>query len=438
MGRFVKAFLSDEGVNTSYLIVDTASQTPLALHSVSALENSETQFYHTSVLETTASLLALTLEDLQKCQAVLITGHLFATPALAKATKHVVDLAKEPKTAIILDIDRELNLWQPKTEERLRIIFKYCDLIIGNNEELCLAGNSHHLHGALERLHNESPATIVQKRGAQGCIVYGRELQDVTTAPGLQVKTLNGLGNGHAFTAGFLRGWLTEESIMKCCSWGNACGAIVLSRRGGVVSQPYWAELLAYLRQPISSSVVDINHQHFSLRNARDSKRPLCVLSFDHRTYFQSIIARKHRSERDIIQFKKLLFRATQQTIAHDLPVDHGIMIDDEYCQPLLQQVDPAQLWCSRCIDAPMSCPVGFLQGKEASLILRAWPRHHRVKVLTFQPSHEENQSYIPQTKALRHLYQACVEWGHQLVVEIMPHNDENDLVYPMDAMEAY
>ncbi len=84
-----------------------------------------------------------------------------------------------------------------------------------------------------------------------------------------------------------------------------------------------------------------------------------------------------------------------------------------------------------------MSFPVGFLQGKEASLILRSWPRQYRVKVLESIAS-AENQSYLPQTKAFKALDQACVEWGHQLVVEIMPHNGEGDLVYPVEAMEAY
>ncbi len=86
---------------------------------------------------------------------------------MAAATKRIVDLAKEAQTAVILDIDLEPILWQPNTEERLRTIFKYCDIIIGNNDELCIAGASHHLYGALEQLH-KTPSNPSSKARCAG------------------------------------------------------------------------------------------------------------------------------------------------------------------------------------------------------------------------------------------------------------------------------
>src|SRR3546814_4048037 len=55
------------------------------------------------------------------------------------------------------------------------------------------------------------------------------------------------LGAGDAFMAGFVRGWLRGEPLATCCTWGNACGAIVVSRHGCAPAMPTWPELELFL-----------------------------------------------------------------------------------------------------------------------------------------------------------------------------------------------
>jgi len=47
---------------------------------------------------------------------------------------------------------------------------------------------------------------------------------------GFKVEVLNVLGAGDAFMGGFLRGWLRGEALAECCRFGNACGAMVVTR----------------------------------------------------------------------------------------------------------------------------------------------------------------------------------------------------------------
>jgi 5-dehydro-2-deoxygluconokinase len=74
-------------------------------------------------------------------------------------------------------------------------------------------------------------------------------LDDGVSARGFKVEVFNVLGAGDAFMAGFLRGWLRIEPIETCCEWGNACGAIVVSRHGCAPAMPTWIELEQFLSE---------------------------------------------------------------------------------------------------------------------------------------------------------------------------------------------
>ncbi len=442
IGRYTKKTLQEEGVDTSFLSVDTSLTTGLALKGANPPDHFPSLFFRNICADTAFGVTDLKAEAFAQAKALLITSNNFATSGMSKVTKQAIDFARESHTKVILNIAYIPLMWEGSNEhtvrDRLKTILNLCDLVVGTEEELCAASGTHYLHSALEALRKDTPATIIHKRGANGCVVYGQDSGDVTTDQGWPIKALDISGDGDAFLCGFLRGWLTAQPLTTSCAWATACSAIVTSRNGCLSAFPYWEELQSYLRQPIASCVVNINHQHYALSHHEIPKRPLCVLAFDHRIYFQTLIARQHRPARNIVHFKKLLYRAVQQVIAHEISVDHGIMIDDEFGQPLLKKIDASTLWCARCIEAPMSFPVTFLHGREASHILRLWPRGHRVKVLSYQPSIDEHHEYAAQTRSLRQLYEACVDWGHQLVVEVAAHHEDDPQISPLDAIETY
>ena len=95
---------------------------------------------------------------------------------------------------------------------------------------------------ALQKIRSLTAAAIVRKRGAQGSIVYPGEIPDdleagVSAAP-FPVEVLNSTGAGDAFLAGFLLGWIRDEDWETCCRFGNACGAMVVSRHACSAAMP--------------------------------------------------------------------------------------------------------------------------------------------------------------------------------------------------------
>jgi 5-dehydro-2-deoxygluconokinase len=84
-----------------------------------------------------------------------------------------------------------------------------------------------------------------------GCVVFPAaipdSIEDGLKGPGFPVDVYNILGAGDAFMAGFLRGWIRDEALERCCAYANACGALVVSRHGCAPAMPSWIELNAFL-----------------------------------------------------------------------------------------------------------------------------------------------------------------------------------------------
>jgi 5-dehydro-2-deoxygluconokinase len=105
------------------------------------------------------------------------------------------------------------------------------DLAIGTEEEVTAAtGAGDALTGARMLLDRGLPALIL-KRGIQGAVVCRPGAAPVDVPP-FTVDVLNVLGAGDAFASGFLyghvHGWTHEEAAR----FGNATGAIVVTRHG--------------------------------------------------------------------------------------------------------------------------------------------------------------------------------------------------------------
>ena len=60
--------------------------------------------------------------------------------------------------------------------------------------------------------------------------------------PGVEVKVVDTVGSGDAFTAGFVHALLRGEPLADCCRLGNALGALVAGQSGA--TQPISPEEL--------------------------------------------------------------------------------------------------------------------------------------------------------------------------------------------------
>ena len=139
-------------------------------------------------------------------------------------------LLKEAGLTISLDTnDDPYGRWEPSIVEALR----YVDVLLPNEREACKLAHAAHVDDAVAWILEHVPLVVV-KRGAQGAIACTRKRR--YTASAVEMQTVDAVGAGDSFNAGFLHGYLRRWAIERCLEYGNLAGAYSTTAIGGVAA----------------------------------------------------------------------------------------------------------------------------------------------------------------------------------------------------------
>src|SRR5438477_8840989 len=182
MGRFIKEQMTREGVALDGIATDRERLTSLVLLSVESDKTFPLIFYRDNCADSALCEDDIDSPFIASAGAILVTGTHFAKPNTSAAQRKAIRIAKENKRKIILDIDYRPNLWglaghgageeryikSDKVSQHLQAILTDCDLIVGTEEEVHIAGGTENTIEALRKIRMLSSATIVLKRGPMG------------------------------------------------------------------------------------------------------------------------------------------------------------------------------------------------------------------------------------------------------------------------------
>jgi 5-dehydro-2-deoxygluconokinase len=419
-GRFLRETLAAEGVDVSHVKTDPKKLTALVFLGLKDRQTFPLVFYRHDCAD-----MAIAPEDFDarfigSARALLVSGTHFSQEPVAGTCLAAIAAARSQDVRVVFDIDYRPVLWgltaPGRGEDRfvksqavtakLQEVVALADLVIGTEEEFHIAAGCEDTAGALERLRPLTNATFVVKRGPLGCSVFSRDQS--FDAPGFPVEVFNILGAGDGFAAGFLSGWLRGRPLEECARLANACGALVVSRHGCAPAMPSKEELELFLSRKdwpfrLRDSVV-LNDIHRKT-TGRKPWPEVMALAFDHRKQLEKL----GPPER-IRDFKRLVARGLQR-VARDLP-GAGAIVDDRYGEEALFDLTGSGLWLARPVELPGSAPLQFEAGASLGARLRTWPAEHAVKCLSYYEARD--------LKPLRELYEACLETGRELLLEII------------------
>ena len=271
LGRFVHTTFRQEDVETRAVRFDPERLTGLITLAIRQSDDFPRVFYYENSADLALCESDIDEELVSSAGVLLVTGTHFSRPNLDAASRKAMRIAKANGRRIVFDIDYRPVLWglaqhargeqmfveSEQVSQHLQSILPDCDLVVGTEEELCIAGRTADVRESLTKIRSLSAATIVRKRGAQGSIVYPAEIpEDLAagiSAASFPVEVLNSTGAGDAFLAGFLLGWIRGEELETCCRFGNACGAMVVSRHACSAAMPSRRELDYFLSVHIAS-----------------------------------------------------------------------------------------------------------------------------------------------------------------------------------------
>jgi 5-dehydro-2-deoxygluconokinase len=450
MGRYVRQTLADNGVDVSHVRFDPEHLTPYVLLAVREIEDFPRIFVYGDSADMAISEEDVEPDFISSSKALLITGTPFSRSGPRAASFQAIEAAREAGTKIVFDLDYRPVFWGVASHERggemfvesekvtevYRSVVPNCELIVGTEEEIRIAGGSTDTLEALRNTRERGSATIVLKVGAMGAVVFPGEIpdkiEDGVRVPGFPVEVFNSVGAGDAFMSGFLSGWLRGKPLEECLRLGNACGAIVVSRHGCSPAMPtseeleYFLSRAGELRRPRDDEW--LNHIHHA--TIRNEPKELSVMAIDHRWQLEEMADELGVDRGRLRNLKVLLGRAFRRVAEDDKAT--GVLLDDVYGNRALEELTGSGAWIARAVEVAKSRPVEFVGGPNVAATLRTWPQEHVVKCnLYMRPQDDPGIKKLQEQRVLQ-LFDACLRTDRRLLLEIQAtqgmKGDENSM----------
>jgi 5-dehydro-2-deoxygluconokinase len=439
MGRFIREQMERERVATAGVHTDDTRLTALVILGVRDEKQFPLIFYRDNCADMALDEGDIDEAFIASAAAIVVTGTHFSKPNTDAAQRKAIRIAKANGRKVAFDVDYRPNLWglagHGAGEERyiradhvtahLQTILPDCDLIVGTEEELHIAGGSEDTLETLRRIRAVSKATVVCKRGPMGCVVFPGaipdHIEDGIKGPGFPVEVYNVLGAGDAFMSGFLRGWLRNEPLETACAYANASGAFAVSRLLCSPEIPTFTELSYFLghgsKERALRKDTAINHIHWATTR-RPSPERLMALAIDHRAQMEAMADEAGVSRDKIPVFKVLAVQAAAR-VAGDKP-GFGMLIDGIYGREALFRAADHPFWIGRPVELPGSRPLEFEGGADVGTSLIEWPVGHTIKCLCFYHPDDASELREKQEHKLLRLYTAARTVGRELLIEII------------------
>jgi 5-dehydro-2-deoxygluconokinase len=441
MGRFVREQLVREGVDVGHVATDPWRLTGLVVLGIAG----EGSYPHIFFRHDCADM-GLTTEDFDEswiasARVLAVTGTHLSSETTRSAVLQAMRYARANDVRVVLDIDYRPVLWGLTAagagEERYRSAvavttaleecLPLCDLVVGTEEEIHIAGGSDRTADALAAIRRATRGAIVMKRGAEGCVVLDEAAESTgkgRPVRGFPVEVLNVLGAGDAFLAGLLAGLLDGQPLADAASMGNACGALVVSRHGCTPAMPSRVELEDYLARAATLHRPDLDDRLGHMHRATTTRAPreeLYVLAFDHRRQLEALAGQSGVAASRIAEFKGLIAQAVERVAERTGEAENiGVIVDERHGAGALQRLSRAGYWVARPAEIPGSRPLSLDPRDDFGLSLLVWPANHVVKCLAFYHPDDPRELRQRQEERLQSLQADCDELGRELLLELI------------------
>ena len=441
MGRFVREQLAREGVDVGHVATDPWRLTGLVVLGIAG----EGSYPHIFFRHDCADM-GLTTEDFDEswiasARVLAVTGTHLSSETTRSAVLQAMRYARANDVRVVLDIDYRPVLWGLTAagagEERYRSAvavttaleecLPLCDLVVGTEEEIHIAGGSDRTGDALAAIRRTTRGAIVMKRGAEGCVVLDEAAESTSKerpVRGFPVEVMNVLGAGDAFLAGLLAGLLDGQPLADAASMGNACGALVVSRHGCTPAMPSRVELEDYLARAATLRRPDLDDRLGHMHRATTTRAPreeLYVLAFDHRRQLEALAVQSGVAASRIAEFKDLIAQAVERVAERTGKAEHiGVIVDERHGAGALQRMSRAGYWVARPAETPGSRPLSLDPRDDFGLSLLVWPANQVVKCLAFYHPDDPRELRQRQEERLQSLQADCDELGRELLLELI------------------
>jgi 5-dehydro-2-deoxygluconokinase len=245
-GEFIRDFLTHEGVQTGWLRIDHALNTPVVFCEIWPPDRFPLLFYRTP----TCPDWELTTDDFD-LEAVAHAPILLASgTGLARDKSRAAHMAalKQHQHTAIFDLDYRPTFWSDAGayQRAVQAALPLAGIVVGNEDEVRAATGVEDPRQAIASLRALGPHTVILKRGGEGAALYDGDR--VAEVPPVRMEVVNGLGAGDAFLASVTHGLLRGIDLETAVRRANWAGAYVASQVPCSEAMPYLKDVDAAVR----------------------------------------------------------------------------------------------------------------------------------------------------------------------------------------------
>lgn len=269
VGDFIIHFLKKEDVDTTWVVTKEGRRSSAVILGIEPPDKFPLVYYRDNCAD-----IALNMDDIRnvpidKFKAILISGTGLSLEPSRSATIFAAETAHENGVKVVLDIDFRADQW-PNLQTfgtTVRSLLPYTDIVIGTSEEVKAAAYSGtgeakishsqvneskveaDVNESVSRLLKRGPEVLLLKTGSDGCIIQYGDGSEPEHAKGFPVEIINTLGAGDAFASGLLYGVINGWNWHTSARFGNACGAIVVTKHGCANFMPTLDEVKEFVAE---------------------------------------------------------------------------------------------------------------------------------------------------------------------------------------------
>lgn len=241
-GRYILKKIRGENVDVRHARLSKEANTGLMMrHKVAGRE--EVFYYRKNSAASKMRPEHLDEQLIAQAGILHITG---ITPALSESCKdtvlRAVDLAKRHQVKISFDPNLRLKLWSiEQAREVLLPIAAQADYFLPGMDELKLLYDEQDEDAILQEVKKLSALTVIKGIGFSNMVVQDGK---TTAVPYEKIEnTVDTIGAGDAFAAGFLAGMVKGYAPEAAVRIGNLCASFVIQGHGDWELIPTWEEL---------------------------------------------------------------------------------------------------------------------------------------------------------------------------------------------------
>mgnify|MGYP000396511189 CR=1 FL=1 len=246
----VMDFMRAEGIHTDYVVHDEEHLTGLAFLSILPPDKFPLVYYRPDPAD-----LYLTLDDLARVpmehsRVLFVAGTNFSAEPSRSTNLAAMERARDAGVDVIIDLDKRPTLWRDLRTygANMRSALPLVDIVIGTEDEITAAADEANVEKAVHILIQAAVKVkaIAVKRGQAGSEIFMPDGSSHVAKP-FKVKVLNVLGAGDAWASGFIFGYLSGWDWAKCARFGNATGAIIVTRHACANDMPTHEQVTAFI-----------------------------------------------------------------------------------------------------------------------------------------------------------------------------------------------